>query len=64
MTKNQQSTEVITHDKSMEITYYLLEKDLKMLLPNQTKQNKNLHTARTENRKAKGAFLLPTLANF
>ena len=48
----------------MEITYYLLEKDLKMLLPNQTKQNKNLHTARTENRKAKGAFLLPTLANF
>ena len=29
-----------------------------------TKQNKNLHTARIENRKAKGVFLLPTLANF
>ena len=67
MTKTQQSTEVITQDKSMEITYYLLEKDLKRLLPKKKKKKtkpKQKPTHCQENRKAKGVFLLPTLANF
>ena len=61
MTKNQLSTEVITHDRNTKITYYLLEKDLKRLL--QKKKTTPIH-CQDKKRKVKGVFLLSTWANF
>ena len=53
----------------MEITYYLLEKDLKRLLPKKKKkkqnQNKNLHTARkTERPKEFFCYLLWQISKY